>query len=192
MNIFLDCGANLGQGYERLKSHGYIPMDTKIYMFEPLQNAYDYLIKQYPLATIIRKAVWNQNSEKQLFIEKATIKDIPDVGHATNILTPHPTACEWTTATIPTIDLAQVITTAPNDQILLKLDIEGAEYDVLDQIIATEAYKNIIWMNVEFHGYLFPTLKHKPDQSYVSFFLQKGIRMIEWCELQNRYLEIKE
>ena len=44
----------------------------------------------------------------------------------------------------------------PGDFVVCKMDIEGAEYEILEQLIKTGAIRLINFLAVEFHGWIFP------------------------------------
>jgi len=185
-NIYIDCGANLGQGYERLKSQEFIKPDAKIYMFEPLKNAYDFLKKTYSLATIFNSAVWIENKDVILNIETADTNEIKDIGHASNIIGDkfnfkNSSNVGWKTETVKAIDLTEFIINnfEKNDNIFIKFDIEGAEYEILDKIIETKTYEYFKMMNIEFHENLRNDKQNlKPNEEYTKFLISKGITII--------------
>lgn len=54
---------------------------------------------------------------------------------------------------LPCVDLARYIreTFSPEDYLILKLDIEGAEYEVLHHLVETQAVQRLNELYVEFH-----------------------------------------
>ena len=75
--IFIDCGTNLGQGYESLREQLNLDESVKVYMFEPNINCYNILCEKYKdndSIKIYNKAVWDKEEERILNIEFA-----PDV-----------------------------------------------------------------------------------------------------------------
>jgi len=183
-NIYIDCGANLGQGYEKMKN--LIEHDSKIYMFEPLSNAYNYLKKTYPTFNIYNTAVWIENKYTVLEIETANIYNIPDVGHASNIIGEKyefnkSSNIGWKKETVKLIDLIEFITTnfTKSDNIFIKFNIEGAEYEILDKIIETSTYEYIKTIKIDFHDHLRNDRQNlKPNDYYINFFKSKNIKVV--------------
>lgn len=180
-NVFIDCGANLGQGFERLKQSQNLSAYTEIYMFEPLPNAFNFLKKKYKHAKIFNQAVWINNEEKKLGIENAVIDGVSNVGHASNILedkyqrTDNP-QLSWTEIPIQSIDFTEFLKNNFNstDNLFVKFDIEGAEYAVLDKLIETNTLNYIKTINVEFHSHLLHE-KQKPENYYLDIFKNYNI-----------------
>lgn len=158
--VYIDCGANLGQGYERFKSTGLLNDIEEVFMFEPLPNAYDFLCKKYKDATIINKAVWVNNEKKVFSVEKAVIDNVTDVGHASTLLgedhKKNDQRFMWENITVDCIDLNNFIVSnfLEEDTIFLKLDVEGAEYAILDRLIEANTLRLIKTLHIEFHGHL--------------------------------------
>lgn len=143
--IFLDCGSNRGQSIVTAKKQfGY---DIEIYSFEAVPVLYDKLISKWnndPNVHLYNNAVWNKedivkiyissewSDASTLFIEKADRKINKDLY-----------------SEVKSIDLAEFIKNnfTYDDYIILKLDIEGAEYDVLHHLIQTNMinYVNELW-----------------------------------------------
>lgn len=66
-------------------------------------------------------------------------------GPATNLKVKH----------LPCLDFSKFLFTefSPDDYIVVKMDIEGAEYDVLDEVIKTRAIEKIRELYVEYHSW---------------------------------------
>ena len=167
--IFLDCGANRGQSIIYAKKQ--FGSDIEIYSFEAVTVLYNKLIEKWsddPKVHLFNNAVWDKNDKVKIYI-----------------------STEWSDAStlyldkfdrkinkdlyneVDSIDLAEFIKNnfTPEDYIILKLDIEGAEYDVLYHLAQTGvmSYLNEVWG--EWHLDKFP-IKHivedlGPKQNYI-------------------------
>ncbi len=190
--IFLDCGTNKGQGFDSLSSKYELPEDTEVYMFEPNLKCFEIIKEKYPNYNLLNKAVWNADEIKLLNVEFCPIeKDY--VGGATNILTNNfkkpkyikkehmkqwpPDKSQETEC----IDLSNFIQTnfKMDDYIYLKLDIEGAEYEVLDKTIIDGTLPYIDTIIVEWHERIRKTTKHS-NRYYIKAFKQHNINYLEW------------
>jgi FkbM family methyltransferase len=143
--IFLDCGANRGQSIIGAKKQ--FGSDIEVYSFEAVTILYNKLVEKWsndPKVHLFNNAVWDKNDKVKIYI-----------------------STEWSDAStlylnkfdrkidkdlyneVSSIDLAEFIKTnfTPEDYIILKLDIEGAEYDVLYHLAKTEvmSYLNEVW-----------------------------------------------
>lgn len=189
--VFLDCGSNFGQGFERWMKHlNYDLNNTIIYMFEPITNIYNWLLRKYthPNINILNVACWSENTQRILNIETTE-----GFQWATNILQDNfklPEGCsaehikEWppkVSQTIQCINLSDFIKNnfSVNDDIFLKLDIEGSEYEVLDQMIKEDTLKYIKSANIEFHSHMRKTTTNK-DSFYIETLKTNGVVLHNW------------
>ena len=84
------------------------------------------------------------------------------------------------TVDVGCIDLSEFINTtfSKDDVIYIKMDIEGAEYSVLNKLIKTGAIDNVRKITIEWHNHL---LKEQYDQQYLEKEIEKrGIELIPW------------
>lgn len=143
--IFLDCGANRGQSIVGAKKQ--FGPDVEIYSFEAVTILFNKLLDKWkhdPKVHLHNLAVWDKNDKVKIYI-----------------------STEWSDAStlyldkkdrkideqlyneVDSIDLSEFIKNnfTPEDYIILKVDIEGAEYDVLYHLAQTGvmSYLNEIW-----------------------------------------------
>jgi FkbM family methyltransferase len=143
--IFLDCGANRGQSIIGAKKQ--FGPDVEIYSFEAITVLYNKLVdkwKDNPKVKLYNNAVWDKvdkvkiyistewSDASTLYLEKFDRKINQDLYNE-----------------VDSIDLSDFIKNNfnPEDYIILKLDIEGAEYDVLYHLAQTNilSYVNELW-----------------------------------------------
>lgn len=136
--LIIDCGSNVGSSVLFFKKE--YPKSI-IHAFEPDPNIFKYLVKNIEsngLKNIIlnNKAVWKKNEELTFNSEGADGGAIDKIGDDS--------------IKIEAIDLKEYLNQL-NTIDLLKVDIEGAEYDVFQHIEPTlDKIKNIF---VEIHSY---------------------------------------
>ena len=171
--VFLDCGTNLGQGLTRVYETLNMDKTWEVYCFEVNQNCNQYIreceiFKNHPNITLINKGVWIADQTRLLtenfcphttshyddgdwvgggsnIIEDAYLK--PDYVEDKHLkLKSRPVAC---------IDFSAFVrdNITPDDYLVVKMDIEGAEYEVLDKMIKDETLQLINELVVEFHSY---------------------------------------
>jgi len=132
----LDCGAHIGLSVIYLKS---ICPSARIVCFEPDKKNYELLkrnIASHNLKEIDARneAVWNENTQLH-FIQDGNMGSKIGEGQNTN------------TVTVQATRLRDLL----NQKVdFLKLDIEGAEYEVLKDI--SDKLSNIEKMFIEYHG----------------------------------------
>lgn len=153
-NVFIDCGANLG--FALKKFIGELP-NFEFFAFEPNPALHPYIrenIKalslQSPL-TLFQEAVWIENGTTNLYLgqhESSTVmlgkRMLPEHGPPIDYSNP---------ILVPAIDFSAWImrTFSPQDTIVVKMDIEGAEYPVLRKMIADNTLSFIKILYVEWH-----------------------------------------
>lgn len=141
--VFLDCGANNGQSVDWFKKE-YNRDDFEVHSFEPNPV----LAKNVKSKGVIfhPEAVWIENGEMELIIGKSSLN---------STLMPEKFSGKTETKIkVKTIDFSVWIqdTFSENDYIILKMDIEGAEYKVLEKMLEDKTFDWINVIYVEFHG----------------------------------------
>jgi FkbM family methyltransferase len=157
--LFIDCGSNLGQGFAYFKT--YFPAHRFDYILvEP--NPYCAAHLRADLAgtgeqiEIIEAAASNREGEASLYGVDDGTDDRTSQGGS--IVTAHPSAWHATGPQPPmfvrTFSLAQLIASKRDAYavVTMKMDIEGAEYDVLEDLIVSGAHRHIDAVYVEFHS----------------------------------------
>jgi len=131
MKYFIDCGAHCGESILRAKQlFGY---DIQTISFEPIPyfaNQLKEIYKNDPSSIIENAAVWINDDIKKFYIHK-------DITDGSSLLTLYGGVDEGYYIDIPCFDLSYWIknTFTKDDYLILKLDIEGAEYEVLNKMI---------------------------------------------------------
>lgn len=158
MNYYFDLGASDGKSIRQFLKGQMVPVpdcrDWQIIGYEPvLYNAdcIKNLQAQYPTTYIRvhRAAAWVESKTVDFALCKnlescTLIKECNNYskGHIEPVLA---------------IDFEQVIMGLDaNDTIIVKMDIEGAEYALLERLIETKAIKNLNRLFVEFHDWIMP------------------------------------
>ena len=150
-NIFLDCGSNLGQGFQRFRE---IYGDTYDYhLYEPNPNCFLILEDKYsniPNVYLNQLAVYNKECELVLYFKEplsdgASInKDHNSQEYSVEDVDGVVTKC---------VDLGEVIDSFDdNTNIVLKLDVESSEYDILESLIESKIIFKLNKIYCEFHS----------------------------------------
>jgi FkbM family methyltransferase len=146
MNVFIDLGAYRGLYVSRFKKSKYYIPDTRIYAFEcnPRLAGIDYGAG----ITTIRKAAWIYDGELKFYISKVNPAHVQGSSvykekRTGNLDREHPIKT-------PCIDFSKWLKDnfKPEDNIYLKMNIEGAEYDILEKMIldGTIDYIKTAWI----------------------------------------------
>lgn len=153
MKIFLDVGAHLGEtlAIALEAKYGF----DKLYCFEPVPECCRVIAQNYQdtRVAVCKFGLWHENCIKRLynpkskgasvfrdkFGETATSRDVKLVR-----------ASDWFTHNLNPRD----------DQVYLKLNCEGAECAILDDLINTGEYRKIDVLMVDFDVRKIPSQKH--------------------------------
>ena len=128
---FIDCGAHCGESILTAKQK--FGINTIVISFEPipgLAKQLQEIYKDNPTVNIQNSAVWINDSVRKFYLSE-------EYTDGSSLLTSLNNLKEEHYVKIPCFDLSSWIknTFTPNDYIILKLDIEGAEYEVLNKLI---------------------------------------------------------
>lgn len=151
--IILDCGSHLGESVKKFR--GMFPKDDcEFHMFEPNTYLYNTFNSnpEFDSCKKYNKAISNKNEIVKLW---GCTKNINSVGS-----TLEKSKADWDQIEesdfieIESIDLSDFIVKnfSKDDYIILKLDIEGAEYDTLDKLFETGAIYYVNEFYCEFHS----------------------------------------
>jgi FkbM family methyltransferase len=158
--IFIDGGGNWKKIVDRYLA---LADFDKVYVFEPNPLFYDsYKNSNYQL---IKKAIWVENIKKNFYISKDENQVFSSLfENKLSKLKNELVDNYWSkTLEVDCIDFSQWVKDNFNEQddITLKLDIEGAEFDVIEKMIEDKTIKMINKLFVEFHTDTCPEQKEK-------------------------------
>ena len=164
--LFLDLGANIGQGYSWF-SKFFKGENIDFELFEP--NPYCYKkLKNY--INIKNKAVITHNLGVSTISGKVKFYGLKEEGDiyslsgsiVKNHNSIHYKTKEENAIEIETIDLGKFLINKSKtyDKIIIKMDIEGAEVEILEQLISTKVANLIDILYVEFHSQYQVKSKH--------------------------------
>ena len=164
-SIYIDAGGHTGQSIERFKQMPSYNHNSKIYSFECHPRCYE-VLKSYETNNIqvSNKAVWIEDGEIEFFLDMlheannprwpynfpgqaSTISEVKASGGMLGQFT------SKSKVKVPCFDFSKWIfeNFKEEDYIFLKMDIEGAEYNVLEEMLKTGAINLINDLDIEFH-----------------------------------------
>jgi FkbM family methyltransferase len=178
--IFLDCGAHDGCSVQMFVD-SYIDFDDyEIYSFECDENRFEQLSnkglelnlsKFYP----IKKAIWISDGKK--IFDGWQLKDTTNLDDNSGV---------------ESIDLSKFILEnfAKDDYIVLKMDIEGAEYKVVEKMYNDGSLKYISKFYGELHG---PKKGYsiEDNNKLLNQIWETDLKLLNWDALEGTYDEIE-
>ena len=182
--IFIDCGANTGKVLENAmkKRKGF-----EFYAFEPqpeLVELGNRIKTGYPFVPFhfYPKAVWTDDGKLNFFLATTWADNFKGgstllAGHTQNqcnIDYQHPVSVE-------SIDFSKWLsnTFRPDDYLVIKMDIEGAEYDVLEKMIDKGTIDFVNELIVEFHNEMDELITKNRHLQLVKR-LKKKVKLMLW------------
>lgn len=194
--IHLDLGTHFGQGLNDFISMLNINSDWAIYSFEanPItynqfknQGGHDFF-KNLKI-DFLNKAVGVFDGLIEMNLETAGDTKQPN-GMASTIINLN----EWhpwdgtlqqnfqQTATVECIDFSNFVSQLDGDFITCKMDIEGAEFDILEKMIADKSILKINKIWIEFHDHFFINKQEMFDRknNIIKFLSENKIEFYEW------------
>ena len=137
-SVVIDIGANYGEVEKVLSEIG-----CKIYAFEPHPVFFSRLKQQYgdnPNIVLSDSAIWKKDEQRNFYFKRsasalnggATLME-----EKTNIVDLN------LNITVECLDISRLVHSIDKDIDVLKMDVEGAEYEILERPIETDSYKKI-------------------------------------------------
>lgn len=192
--VYIDCGSNLGQGFESIKKIEKINDDWEVYMFEPNPHCITQLKNKYSKSNnikIFQKAVFSSDgftdfyitsdmkNNIQTFSQGSKISEVKDLfterSHLYGYVEP---------IKVELVKLSEFINGLKSSEIVIKIDTEGSEFAILKDLIDNSNLDNIKKIYVEFHTYAIDSSKkqhYSSNQSkIVEHFSNTNTELIEW------------
>lgn len=146
MNYFLDCGYYVGKAVEY-----YAPFldDWTIIAFEPNEELNVAETSQkFKNFYWVQAAVWIADEDVDFVLSEKN-----DSSFIKGLSNNAPKR----TIRVPAIDFSKYVSELPKEAtIVCSMDIEGAEYPVLEKLLADDTMKRISLLDIEFHHRLLP------------------------------------
>jgi FkbM family methyltransferase len=192
--LFLDCGSNIGQGFEFFKK--YYPLKLFDYiLFEPNPYCFEVLKEKYAAQEstgvhLKNVAVGIEETNVDFYGLEDEKGGIYSVGGT--VLPEHnsktfafPDRASLQVTSINFADfLRDIFQQKDYHSIILKLDIEGGEYQVLDSLLAHGLLSRFETVYVEFHSQYMDDKNRKiyfaKEKFYFHYVRNKDTRMVKW------------
>ncbi len=154
--IFIDGGFHLGEGLSEFSEILKINNEWEIHAFEPNLHCNNQFVKDN--IKYYRKAIWVENGTLMFNCENNKTTNSPTInsnsnldgwGSCLSIINSSHTFSEQ--ILVESIDFSEFIEQFKNCEVYCKLDIEGAEFEVLRKLLKTGGLRFIKELWVEWH-----------------------------------------
>lgn len=172
--IFVDCGAFTGDSIEIFRENYPNSSSFDIYAFECNPKLYNNLLLDETINPINR-AVWINNDEIEMYLggheESSTLIKSKRTGKLD----------KDNPITVRGVDLSQWIESNfnENDFIVVKMNIEGAEYEVIEKLCSSGVIKYIDMMLVQWHVNKIGISKKRHNHIH-KMLLDSGVSFAPW------------
>lgn len=191
-NIFLDCGAHHGESLRAFRSRGLLDGAWEIHAFEPNPACeLPRRLRDFGLPVAVHAAaVWTRDGTLRFHQEDHTVSrsGSPTDGAST--------VDGWGSAAaeagfvrpghrppieVRCVDLGRVLSELPPAaQVVCKMDVEGAEYAVLRDLLRRGLAKRIAELYVEFHHRGMAAESAASTQALRDLIADRGVRLRRW------------
>jgi FkbM family methyltransferase len=176
--IFIDGGARLGESIEIIKNDIPEYSDFEFYLFEPNRQYYDALqdlANSNSKVNFVEGAIWDKNGESDFFIANDVWGDVGSTLHMEKkekLDTENPLK-------VKTYDIVDIIGWfSEDDYIVLKLDVEGSEYDIINRLIISNKIPSIKEYLIEWHDHFYDDVNK--NRHYFISEIHKQSRYKDW------------
>ncbi len=146
-SVCIDCGANVGQETVPWAEKG-----AEVFAFEPHPECFRVLkekTEKFPKVRLYEQGVWHKNSRMNLYFRDGST-DV-SVSESSSLLKGKPNVDDGFSVEVEIIDLIQFIRTMDRKVDVLKIDIEGAEVELVQRILDEKVYEDVGLTVVETH-----------------------------------------
>jgi len=160
-DIAIDCGANHGLITRILGAGGAV-----VHAFEPNPDVFEYLVKNtshLPGVRCYQKAVLDAPGKMTLHLHLNYDRNPERFASASSLIADKYNVSESGGVEVEVIDLAAFIEALGRPVKVLKIDVEGAEYRVLNRLIDSGLIERIEHVFVETHARMIPSLRAADD-----------------------------
>jgi FkbM family methyltransferase len=160
-SVVIDIGANTGQEIEQL-----LPTKCEIHSFEPHPLIYNILDEKYnstPNLFLNNCAAWKSNGQMTLFYKNSKT----NVNGGASLISSKENINTKLSSQVACIDIADYIYNLNKNVDLMKIDCEGAEYEILNHLFETKCYKRVKNIYYEDHSRSIPDLEWRKLKNLV-------------------------
>lgn len=157
-DVCIDCGCNAGS-----VSDVFLDKGALVYAFEPHPFLFEALSQKYRGTNDIKLmnvAVWDRNTRMDLHVQKVKGSEVVNL-EGTTLFGNRIDARVESKCNVEVIDLTEFIAGLGRRVKILKIDVEGAEFEIMDKILASGLHEKIEHIFCEMHPHFFADGKEK-------------------------------
>ena len=183
--LFIDCGGFNGSSVRKFLNEVDNPSEYNLVTFEPNPTFYRCYSNFGNNHTLIPAAVWTREGELEFYLDEID-------GDGSSVLKEKTTGQLNKTfpLRVPSIDFSNWLkeNVNNNEEVYLKLDIEGAEYEVLDKMFTDGTINLIKELFIEWHWDKIPSITKERHSALVERLASIGIVPSLWDANTREYI----
>lgn len=175
--IFLDFGANVGLITKLILDR--TPQNIRVISIEPDPIAFQSLRKNIKSkrVSLINAAAWSSSNQLPLFRRVSLSGEIATTSSSLNSSKVNIQVNEF--EMVQTIDICELLNGVNNPRIIVKMDVEGAEYELINHMINRGCIRKIDKLYCEFHFNSIRFGYSKHIYLFIKLFLTRNTQKIE-------------
>ena len=176
-DLVIDGGANVGEVTQLLRQRGAI-----VHAFEPNSFAFSELENRFKNDNKVcthNKALWINNEDVRLFLHELSDDDELTYSTGSSLNSAKPNVRTDKFQSVQACDIAEFVFSLEERVRFFKLDVEGAEIEIVNHLLNTGALSQIDFLAVETHEKKFPKLR-EPTQEMKKAVEKKGFTNVNW------------
>jgi FkbM family methyltransferase len=183
--VFIDCGGFNGSSIRKFLNETSDSSEYDLITFEPNPTFYRCYSGFGTNHTLIPAAVWTKEGELEFFLDEID-------GDGSSVLREKTTGClnKQFPLLVPSIDFSNWLkeNIKSSDEVCLKLDIEGAEYEVLEKMFSDGTIHLIKKLYIEWHWTKIPSVTKERHDQLVERLIAIGIVPSLWDANTREYV----
>lgn len=186
-HVFFDLGANRGDTVHKFLNgevidlKNYTGIKWIFHAFEPnprftaeLKEMEEKVSKTHKVFLYDNTAAWTYDGSMSFFIDTGS-----QFSEGSSFIKEHPAVNKNTNMTVKCVDVGKLIKQYDKeDYVAVKIDIEGAEYDLLLHFIKENVLEKIDYLIIEYHKYV--SKFKQPEDVFLQLMKLYGIDFKQW------------
>ena len=163
--VFINIGAGMGSDIDGFLSLSPSHRDFEVFVFECNPNLVPIITSRHPKAKMMQYAASTETTQTKLYLGDHYVKS--------SLLPNKVNVFKDRHITVNTIDISKWLLDnfAKDDYIVVTLDIEGAEYAIVEKMISDGSLDLINELYIEFHGRKIPSITEEYEKSLVDYLI---------------------
>ena len=190
--VFIDCGSNVGQGLRQFISMFNIDSDWEIHCYEPTPNlSLEEDLLNLSNVTLHKNAVWSKNGkiEFSLCIPSEKWEEASQGSSIFGLLdsaecidqTSNQFRLNDNIVEVESIDIADILKQySEDDYIVVKLDIEGSEFEVCRRLLESDELLKVNELFIEWHTRMMQSESIESENKLKNLIRNLGVNLHDW------------